>query len=70
MIEAARRKATAAGADAGFLVADAAAPGLAHRTFDVVLARHVLWAMPDLDAARSRTRRRWPSGFRRGRERH
>jgi ubiquinone/menaquinone biosynthesis C-methylase UbiE len=51
MIEAARTKATAAAADARFLVADAAAPGLVHGSFDVVLARHVLWAMPDIDAA-------------------
>jgi ubiquinone/menaquinone biosynthesis C-methylase UbiE len=51
MIEAARAKAAAAAVDARFLVADAAAPGLAHRAFDVVLARHVLWAMPDVDAA-------------------
>src|SRR4051794_9398441 len=52
MIEAARAKAAAA-VDARFLVADAAAPGLARRAFDVVLARHVLWAMPDIDAALS-----------------
>jgi ubiquinone/menaquinone biosynthesis C-methylase UbiE len=51
MIEAARGKAAAAAVDARFFVADAAAPGLAHRAFDVVLARHVLWAMPDIDAA-------------------
>jgi ubiquinone/menaquinone biosynthesis C-methylase UbiE len=51
MIEAARAKASAARVDAEFLVADAAAPGLARRSVDVVLARHVLWAMPDVDAA-------------------
>jgi len=49
MIEAARAKASAAGLNARFLVADAAAPGLTHRAFDVVLVRHVLWAMPDVD---------------------
>jgi SAM-dependent methyltransferase len=41
----------AAAADARFVIADAAAPGLAYGTIDVVLARHVLWAMPDIDAA-------------------
>ena len=51
MIAAARAKASAAAVDARFLVADAAAPGLARHGFDVVLARHVLWAMPDVDAA-------------------
>jgi SAM-dependent methyltransferase len=51
MIEAARRKATAAAVEARFLIADAAAPALARGAFDVVLARHVLWAMPDIDAA-------------------
>src|SRR3954447_16618929 len=51
MIEAARSKAAAAAVDARFFVADAAAPGLALRAFDVVLVRHVLWAMPDIDAA-------------------
>jgi ubiquinone/menaquinone biosynthesis C-methylase UbiE len=51
MIEAARAKAAAAAVDARFSVADAAAPGLAAGSFDVVLARHVLWAMPDRDAA-------------------
>jgi ubiquinone/menaquinone biosynthesis C-methylase UbiE len=51
MVRAARRKAALAAVDARFLVADAAAPGLAHGAFDVVLARHVLWAMPDINAA-------------------
>jgi 2-polyprenyl-3-methyl-5-hydroxy-6-metoxy-1,4-benzoquinol methylase len=51
MIEAARRKAAQAAVDARFRVGDAAAPGLAHESFDVVLARHVLWAMPDIDSA-------------------
>jgi SAM-dependent methyltransferase len=50
MVAAARDKAAAAGADARFVVGDAAAPGLGRGTFDVVLARHVLWAMPDIDA--------------------
>ena len=34
-----------------FTVADAASPGLSTRSYDVVLARHVLWAMPDPAAA-------------------
>ena len=34
-----------------FIVADAADPPLAVGTFDVVLSRHVLWAMPDPAAA-------------------
>jgi SAM-dependent methyltransferase len=51
MIEAAREKAAGAAVVAHFRVGDAAAPGLAHRAFDAVLARHVLWAMPDIDAA-------------------
>jgi ubiquinone/menaquinone biosynthesis C-methylase UbiE len=51
MIDAARAKAAAAAVDARFLVADAAAPGLPAGSFDVVLARHVLWAMADVDAA-------------------
>jgi SAM-dependent methyltransferase len=37
MIEAARRKAAAAAVDARFVVADAAAPGLAHGAFDAGL---------------------------------
>lgn len=51
MIDAARAKAEAAGVSARFRVADAASPGLPEGDFDVVLARHVLWAMPDVDAA-------------------
>ena len=34
-----------------FTVADAADPPLAAGSFDVVLSRHVLWAMPDPAAA-------------------
>lgn len=33
--------------EAAFVVADAAAPPLATGAYDVVLSRHVLWAMPD-----------------------
>jgi SAM-dependent methyltransferase len=37
--------------DARFVVADAATPPLKHAAYDVVLCRHVLWAMPDPAAA-------------------
>lgn len=37
-----------------FTVADAAAPPLPSATFDAVLCRHVLWAMPDPSAALAR----------------
>ncbi|MER5980332.1 class I SAM-dependent methyltransferase [Streptomyces sp. NPDC001857] len=36
-----------AGRDAVFLLGDAAAPPVGERRFDVVLVRHVLWALPD-----------------------
>ncbi|MFF4016700.1 class I SAM-dependent methyltransferase [Streptomyces sp. NPDC001843] len=45
MVELARAK--LAGRDAVFLVGDAAAPPVGERRFDVVLVRHVLWALPD-----------------------
>jgi ubiquinone/menaquinone biosynthesis C-methylase UbiE len=51
MIKAAQAKATAAGVSARFVISDAATPGLSADRFDVVLARHVLWAMPDTGAA-------------------
>ena len=51
MIRAARAKARAADASARFVLSDAAAPTLPPDSFDVVLARHVLWAMPDVDLA-------------------
>lgn len=47
MIRAARAKARAADVSARFVLSDAAAPTLPPRSFDVVLARHVLWAMPE-----------------------
>jgi 2-polyprenyl-3-methyl-5-hydroxy-6-metoxy-1,4-benzoquinol methylase len=55
MVEAAAAKASAAGVAATFLVGDAAQPPLAPGSYDVVLCRHVLWAMPDPDDAL----RRW-----------
>jgi ubiquinone/menaquinone biosynthesis C-methylase UbiE len=51
MIRAARAKADAARVSLRFVTSDAAAPDLPSAGFDVVLARHVLWAMPDVDAA-------------------
>lgn len=55
MVEQARAKAAAAGVPATFVVGDAAAPPSEDRSFDVVLCRHVLWALPDPDDAL----RRW-----------
>ncbi|HEY3530135.1 MAG TPA: class I SAM-dependent methyltransferase [Nocardioides sp.] len=54
MVEAAVAKASAAGVDATFIVGDAAEPPLAPGAYDVVLSRHVLWAMPDPDEALGR----------------
>jgi ubiquinone/menaquinone biosynthesis C-methylase UbiE len=51
MIRRAERKATREGVTATFLVADASAPPLPAGSVDVVLSRHVLWAMPDPRAA-------------------
>jgi ubiquinone/menaquinone biosynthesis C-methylase UbiE len=51
MISAARAKARAARVSPRFVTSDAAAPDLPPASFDAVLARHVLWAMPDVDAA-------------------
>jgi ubiquinone/menaquinone biosynthesis C-methylase UbiE len=51
MVRAARAKARAADVSARFVQSDAAAPTLPPGSFDVVLVRHVLWAMPDIDLA-------------------
>jgi ubiquinone/menaquinone biosynthesis C-methylase UbiE len=51
MIRAARAKARAARVSTRFVTSDATTPALPPVSFDVVLARHVLWAMPDADAA-------------------
>lgn len=40
--------------DATFVVGDAADPNLEHGAYDVVLCRHVLWALPDPAAAMAR----------------
>jgi ubiquinone/menaquinone biosynthesis C-methylase UbiE len=51
MIRAARAKAAAARVGARFVTSDAVSPALPEGSFNVVLSRHVLWAMPDVDAA-------------------
>ncbi|MFF7935853.1 methyltransferase domain-containing protein [Streptomyces sp. NPDC007940] len=53
MVELARAK--LAGRDAVFLIGDAAVPPVGEQRFDVVLVRHVLWALPDP----GRVLRRW-----------
>ncbi|NNN32141.1 class I SAM-dependent methyltransferase [Streptomyces sp. S3(2020)] len=45
MVDLARAK--LAGRDAAFLLGDAAAPPVGEQRYDVVLVRHVLWALPD-----------------------
>ncbi|MFJ3673044.1 class I SAM-dependent methyltransferase [Streptomyces sp. NPDC090106] len=45
MVDLARAK--LAGRDAAFLVGDAAAPPVGEQRYDVVLVRHVVWALPD-----------------------
>lgn len=55
MVDAARVKAADAGVRADFVVGDAATPPWAAGSFDVVLSRHVLWAMADPQEAL----RRW-----------
>ncbi|MGH4030838.1 class I SAM-dependent methyltransferase [Actinomycetota bacterium Odt1-20B] len=62
MVARAREKFAAAGQEAELLVGDAALPPVADRTFDVVLARHVLWMLPDPEA----TIRHWSTLLRPG----
>lgn len=50
----ARARAKLAGTDAIVLVGDAARPPVGERRFDVVLARHLLWTIPDPEAALTR----------------
>lgn len=45
------RRAQAKVPEAAFSVGDASSPALEPATYDVVLSRHVLWAMPDPEAA-------------------
>jgi ubiquinone/menaquinone biosynthesis C-methylase UbiE len=47
MVDIARAKAERTGVSAEFVVGDASFPPFAPGSFDVVLARHVLWALPD-----------------------
>jgi SAM-dependent methyltransferase len=47
MVGLARRKASRHGVAVSFAVADAASPALPDRGLDVVLVRHVLWALAD-----------------------
>ena len=47
MVTRARAKAAAAGVQADFAIGDAMTPPWPQGSFDVVLARHVLWALPD-----------------------
>jgi 2-polyprenyl-3-methyl-5-hydroxy-6-metoxy-1,4-benzoquinol methylase len=53
MVEIARAKIAKAKLVADFIVADAANPPWQAGTFDVVMTRHVLWAMPDPEAVLS-----------------
>ena len=57
MIERARDKAKTAGLKVQFAVGDVAEPTVEAGSFDVVFARHVVWALPDPAAAL----RRWAS---------
>jgi ubiquinone/menaquinone biosynthesis C-methylase UbiE len=54
MLDVARAKADAAGVDVPFTRGDASEPGLPAGSFDVVLCRHVLWALPDPSGALAR----------------
>jgi 2-polyprenyl-3-methyl-5-hydroxy-6-metoxy-1,4-benzoquinol methylase len=54
MVDQALAKAAAAGVECTFLMGDASSPSLAPRSFDVVVCRHVLWALPDPAAALER----------------
>jgi ubiquinone/menaquinone biosynthesis C-methylase UbiE len=54
MLAVARSKAGAAGVDVLFGRADASVPPVRESSIDVVLVRHVLWALPDPDAAVAR----------------
>ncbi|MQA82909.1 MAG: methyltransferase domain-containing protein [Streptosporangiales bacterium] len=63
MVEAARAKLAAAGLTGRFLEGDAGRPPTGAERYDVVLARHVVWTLPDPHAAlRDWTRRLRPGG--------
>ncbi|MER7766827.1 class I SAM-dependent methyltransferase [Kitasatospora sp. NPDC096140] len=51
MVEQAGRKLSGAGLSGRFLVGDAAAPPTGGEAFDVVLSRHLVWTLPDPEAA-------------------
>ena len=48
MIEQARAKAATQGLEVTFVVQDAGNPEVEPQSFDVVLGRHILWAIPDI----------------------
>lgn len=63
MIGQARAKLAAAGLPGSFLVGDAAAPPTGDDRFDMVLCRHLVWTLPDPEAAlRAWVARLRPSG--------
>ncbi|MFJ1551086.1 class I SAM-dependent methyltransferase [Streptomyces sp. NPDC088246] len=51
MVDQARAKLTAAGLQARFLVGDAAVPPTGDEQFDLLLSRHLVWTLPDPQAA-------------------
>ncbi|MFE2729294.1 class I SAM-dependent methyltransferase [Kitasatospora sp. NPDC059327] len=51
MVERAGEKLSAAGLSGRFLVGDAAVPPTGGEAFDVVLSRHLVWTLPDPEAA-------------------
>ncbi|MFE4335661.1 class I SAM-dependent methyltransferase [Streptomyces sp. NPDC056831] len=51
MADQARAKLTAAGLQARFLVGDAAVPPTGDEQFDLLLSRHLVWTLPDPQAA-------------------
>jgi ubiquinone/menaquinone biosynthesis C-methylase UbiE len=54
MLARARAKAAAAGLDVMLALGDAGEPQLPRGSYDAVLCRHVLWALPDPSAALAR----------------
>ncbi|MFJ8073637.1 class I SAM-dependent methyltransferase [Streptomyces sp. NPDC096176] len=62
MVGQARAKFQDAGLEGVFLVGDAAAPPIGDRLFDVVLCRHLVWTLPEPEAAL----RRWVGRLRPG----
>jgi 2-polyprenyl-3-methyl-5-hydroxy-6-metoxy-1,4-benzoquinol methylase len=56
MIDLAREKATASGLQIAFDVMDAARPSMQSKLYDVVMCRHLLWALPDPELVLERWR--------------